>query len=233
MVLRIRTTLPTHQFDAVVLGERGILEHGGADDDGDQLNGYGYDGPFVDYRLQVQVVGQQQRDGDARHQHGGQVHVADVVPDLGEREHHLEHATVPADLDAQQLLHLGRDHVYASAGREAADQRLGQYGAHHAQPEHVHEYLNEADHERDGRGHLDRRVDHGGRHVGLRHRVRGERRVDGRGSRDSGGGRRAEPVLQVAVAVRVDHLARHQAHHRERAHRHVLGRAHQAVYDHR
>lgn len=134
------------------------------------------------------------------------------------------------DLYAQQLLHLRRDHVYGRAGRETADQRLGQYGAHRAQPEHVHEYLYEPDHQRDRGGHLDGRIRDGcGRgvqlHVRLRHRRIGERRVR---RRADGGGR-----VTAVTGVRGDHLAGHQAHDRERPHGHVLGRAEHAVHDHR
>jgi len=125
----------------VIRGKRGELKQRGANDDRDEFDGYGHDRPFVDDRLQVSVVDEQDRDSNARHNYSGQVHVADTATDVVVGEHYLEKAVMAVDFDAQQLFHLGRHHVYGRAGRETADQRLGQYRAHDAQPKHVHKYL--------------------------------------------------------------------------------------------
>jgi len=221
----------THQFDLIVFRERGELKERSPDNDGDELDGHGHEQLLVDVGFQVHVVGQQQEGGDDGHGDGGEVDVPNAVGDVVVGEYDLEQPVVVLDLDAQQLLHLGRDHVDGRAGREPADQRLGQYRAHDAQPEHVHEYLYEADHQSDGRGHLDGRV-HGGRVVRLQRHRRVERRT-GRGIR----ARVTADVIGVGgvvdVGVCVHHLAGHQANHRKRSHRNVLGRAQQAVNDHR
>jgi len=163
----------THQFDLKVIRERGELEKQRADDDGDELDRHGHEQPLVYDGFQVHVVGQEQDNGNAGYGCRGEVDVSDPVADVVVGEDDLKQPVVAVDLDAQQLLHLGRDHVDGRTSREPADQRLGQDRAHGTQPEHVHEYLYEADHQRDGRGHLDRRV----------HGVRVQRhgRIGGRG----------------------------------------------------
>jgi len=207
----------------IVVRERGELEKRRPDDDCDELDGHGHEQALVDEGFQVRVVGQQQDDGDDGYRGRGEVDVPDPVTAIVVGEHDLEQPVVVIDLDAQQHLHLGRDHVDGRAGREPADQRLGQYRAHDAQPKHVHEYLYEADHQSDGRGHLDGRV-HGGRVVRLqRYRLVGHRTV--RGARVDVG------VDVVGVGVRAHHLAGHQANDRKRSHRHVPGRAQQTVND--
>jgi len=132
---------------------------------------------------------------------------------------------VAIDLDAQQLLHLGSDHVDSRTGREFADQRLGQYRAHDAQSKHVHKYLYEADHQSDGRGHLDGRV-YGGR---VLQRYCLVDRCTANAVRVDFGV--YEVGVGVGVGVRANHLAGHQANDRKRSHRHVSRRAQQAVND--
>jgi len=206
----------------IVLRQRGELEKRCPDDDCDELDRHGHEQALVDEGFQVRIVGQQQDDGDEGYRGRGEVDVPDPVADIVVGKHDLEQSVVVIDLDAQQLLHLGSDHVYSRAGREPADQRLGQYRAHDAQPKHVHEYLYEADHQSDGRGHLDGRV-----HSGLVVRLQRYRLVSHR----TGSTVHEVRVDVVGVGVRAHHLAGHQANDRKRSHRHVSGRAQQTVND--
>jgi len=187
----------------IVVRERGELEKRRPDDDCDELDGHGHEQALVDEGFQVRVVGQQQDDGDDGYRGRGEVDVPDPVTDIVVGEHDLEQPVVVIDLDAQQLLHLGRDHVDGRAGREPADQRLGQYRAHDAQPKHVHEQLHEPGHHSDGGGHLDGRVTGPGVGPDAVDRVHGH------------------------------YFSGHQAKDGQHAQRYVTGRSQQAVHQHR